>query len=451
MGAFVDSLFNILMSWVRALVSGIWALFSDERMTVLEFLGKNWIAIAVLMIAAGLVLDWIIWLIRWQPYHIWAKRVRRLLRMADPEDEEEYSEAAYMPPEETVYAPQEPSAQEQEDMWLPLRQPELDEVQVQQVMETAENTPDEYQYPGMRFDDTRTVKPVQPMDGTRRYAAVHTEGPGAAEVTRRRAEIDAWQLQMQEEARQKAEAERAARLAEAERERRAAQEAYEAEQARLAQEAYEAEQARLAQEAYEAEQARLAQEAYEAEQARLAQEAYEAEQARLAQEEYERQLAEYERQKAQYERDLAEYERQKAEYEAELARQALLEEEARLAQEAEQQLHETAEEIAPAASARRRRRSAAYSDYVPGEDVTELPDAPQWKPMQQMPQADTGAEKSASKPEKKSIWRSGVEKMAQMMEPEENDVTGIAALPPRVDRHKAYKPAKKPEKRTGKK
>jgi len=407
MGAFADSLFGILMSWVRALVGGIWALFSSERTTILEFLGKNWIVLAVLMIAAGLVIDWLIWLIRWQPYHIWAMRVRKLLRIAPPEEEfgayEEEDDSAYMPPQQAPGYAEAP----QEEQWLPLEQPVIGEEEAQQVFDAAEQAPDEHLYPGMRYDDARTTADTAQdgMSGTRRYAAVHAEGPGAAEVTRRRAEIDAWQLQMQEEARRKAEAERAARLAEAERERKAAQAAYEAEQARLAQEAYEAEQARLAQAAYEAEQARL------------------------AQEEYERQLAEYERQKAQYERDLAEYERQKAEYEAALAQQAAA--------------HEAAQEFEPAANARRRRRTAAYSDYVEGEDVTELPAAPEWQPMQQM-EPPAGDGEPETKAAKRSIWRSGMEMMAQMMEPEENDVTGIASLPPRVDMHKAYKPAKRP-------
>ena len=41
MGTFADSLFNVLMSWVRALVSAFWALFSSENTTALEFLGKT--------------------------------------------------------------------------------------------------------------------------------------------------------------------------------------------------------------------------------------------------------------------------------------------------------------------------------------------------------------------------------------------------------------------------
>ena len=400
MGTLTDSLFTVLMSWVRGLVNALWALFSSDHTTALEFLGKHWLLIAAVLIAAGLVIDWIIWLLRWQPYHLWAQRARRLLHIEEPEDEEEEdtparARAAVMPKKRDAAAEEAEAAQE-----VPLY---LDEQDEQMAMARAQSAPDEYAYPGMRYDSAAQ----QEMDSTQRYGAVTQEGPGAAEVARRRAEIEAWQLQMQEEARARAEAERAAH------------------------EAYEAEQARLAQEAYEAEQARLAQEAYEAEQARLAQEAYEAEQARLAQEEYERQMAEYERQKAQYERELAEYERQKAAYDAQMAREA-----------AAQQMQEQAGELAPAQSASRRRRGTrrSYSDYVEGEDVADLPDAPQW-PQIPDAQAASPAESAQKKAGSKLLGR-----MAKMIEPEEEELSSIHALPPRVDRSEAYHPAKTPQK-----
>ena len=411
MGTIADSLFTVLMSWVRALVNAIWALFSSDGTTLLGFLGKHWIAIALVIIAVGLVVDRLVWLIRWRPYHLLAMRVRRLLHIGDPEEEDEAEAPAedisrFAPPtaQEETYA-----SQPEEENWLP-EPPTLDEADEQEAMMAAQSVPDETlgQYPGMRYDSRAAAQaPQEDMEGTRRYAAVHVEGPGAAEVNRRRAEIDAWQLQMQEEARQRAETERAAR---------------------------EAEQQRLAQEAYEAEQQRLAQEAYEAEQQRLAQEAYEAEQQRLAQEEYERQLAEYERQKAQYERDLAEYERQKAEYDAAMARQNID--------------MEAAQEPAPdAAPARRRRRAnATYSDYVGGEDVSELPDPPVWTQMEK-PAPRPAPEAEKPKPEKKGLLRGGMEKMARMIEPEQEEISGITSLPPRVDPGEAYRPAKKPPKR----
>ena len=392
MGGIADSLFTLLMGWVRALVSGIWALFSTDQTTILEFLGKHWLLIAVVLIAAGLVIDWLVWLVRWQPYHLWAQRVRRLLHLPPPQEDEEEEEHPVRPAKQPAPKPAPQPAPEPD--WLPLEQPALTGEDEQRVMQQAQSVPDEAlgAYPGMRYGAVSTAAPVG--SDTQRYAAVHSEGPGAAEVARRRAEIDAWQQQMQEEARQQAEARRA----------------------------------------YEAEQARLAQEAYEAEQARLAQEAYEAEQARLAQEESERQLAEYERQQAQYERDMAEYERQKTAYDAEMARR-----QAQAEFEAGQR-----EEESPTVHRRRSVRSGAtYSDYVAGDAVGELPDPPAW------PQAETSVPQEPAAParEKKTARDGGLmAKMARMIEPEEDEITGLKALPPRVDMHDAYKPPKKPQK-----
>ncbi len=78
MGTLADSLFTVLMSWVRALVNAIWALFSSDHTTILEFLGRHWLGIALVIIAVGLVVDWLVWLLRWRPYHLFAMRVRRL-------------------------------------------------------------------------------------------------------------------------------------------------------------------------------------------------------------------------------------------------------------------------------------------------------------------------------------------------------------------------------------
>ena len=425
MGTLADSLFNLLMGWVRALVNAIWALFTTDHTTLLEFLGKNWVLIVVVILAAGLAIDWLVWLIRWQPYHLWARRARRFLRMPEPEQEEKRKKRAPSGDETqkmpAAYAQADsgaPEAEEEEEQWLPLQQPQMDERQAQEVMQRAQSVPDEElgAYPGMRYG----AKAAEGMAETQRYSAVRAEGPGAAEVERRRAEIDAWQQQMQEEARQKAEAER---------QRIAQQKAYEAEQQRIAQQkAYEAEQQRIAkQKAYEAEQQRVArQKAYEAEQQRVArQKAYEEAQRQKAQAEYQRQLAEYERQKAQYEQDMARYRQEKAAYDAEMARRAA-------------QSDEAAQTDAQTAPRRRRapqQKPRTYSDYVSGETVERLPDPPQWPQVQQ-------AAEAAKKPKKGLVSR-----VAKMMEEDDgNEIAGINALPPRVSKDEAYHPAKNPQK-----
>ena len=411
MGTLADSLFNLLMGWVRALVNAIWALFTTDHTTLLEFLGKNWVLIVVVILAAGLAIDWLVWLIRWQPYHLWARRARRFLRMPEPEQEEKRKkrtpsgdETQKMP---AAYARADSGApeEEEEERWLPLQQPQMDERQAQEVMQRAQSVPDEElgAYPGMRYG----AKAAEGMAETQRYSAVRAEGPGAAEVERRRAEIDAWQQQMQEEARQKAEAEQ---------QRIARQKAYEAEQQRIAQ-----------QKAYEAEQQRIArQKAYEAEQQRIArQKAYEEAQRQKAQAEYQRQLAEYERQKVQYEQDMARYRQEKAAYDAEMARRAA-------------QSGEAAQTDAQTAPRRRRapqQKPRTYSDYVSGETVERLPEPPQWPQVQQ-------AAEAAKKPKKGLVSR-----VAKMMEEDDgNEIAGINALPPRVSKDEAYHPAKTPQK-----
>lgn len=399
MGTLADSLFNLLMGWVRALVNAIWALFTTDHTTLLEFLGKNWVLIVVVILAAGLAIDWLVWLIRWQPYHLWARRARRFLRMPEPEQEEKRKKRAPSGDETqktpAAYAQTDsgaPEEEEEEEQWLPLQQPQMDERQAQEVMQRAQSVPDEElgAYPGMRYG----AKAAEGMAETQRYSAVRAEGPGAAEVERRRAEIDAWQQQMQEEARQKAEAER---------QRIAQQKAYEAEQQRIAQ-----------QKAYEAEQQRIAQ-----------QKAYEEAQRQKAQAEYQRQLAEYERQKAQYEQDMARYRQEKAAYDAEMARRAA-------------QSDEAAQTDAQNAPRRRRapqQKPRTYSDYVSGETVERLPDPPQWPQVQQ-------AAEAAKKPKKGLVSR-----VAKMMEEDDgNEIAGINALPPRVSKDEAYHPAKTPQK-----
>ena len=399
MGTFADSLFNLLMGWVRALVNAIWALFTTDHTTLLEFLGKNWVLIVVVILAAGLAIDWLVWLIRWQPYHLWARRARRFLRMPEPEQAEKRKKRAPSGDETqkmpAAYARSDsgaPEEEEEEERWLPLQQPQMDERQAQEVMQRAQSVPDEElgAYPGMRYG----AKAAGGMAETQRYSAVRAEGPGAAEVERRRAEIDAWQQQMQEEARQKAEAEQ---------QRVARQKAYEAEQQRIAR-----------QKAYEAEQQHVAQ-----------QKAYEEAQRQKAQAEYQRQLAEYERQKAQYEQDMARYRQEKAAYDAEMARRAA-------------QSDEAAQTDAQTAPRRRRapqQKPRTYSDYVSGETVERLPDPPQWPQVQQ-------AAEAAKKPKKGLVSR-----VAKMMEEDDgNEIAGINALPPRVSKDEAYHPAKTPQK-----
>ena len=73
---------NMLLGWMRALTDAVWRLVeSPSSNRFLSGFGTGWLVIALVLIGAGIVIDWIIWMIRWQPYHIWATRLRAVRRL----------------------------------------------------------------------------------------------------------------------------------------------------------------------------------------------------------------------------------------------------------------------------------------------------------------------------------------------------------------------------------
>jgi len=100
---------------------------------------------------------------------------------------------------------------------------------------------------------------------------------------------------------------------------------------------------------------------------------------------------------------------------------------------------EAAQAQAAQPSRRRRQAVSAYGEYAPAEDVSELPDAPAWPQMEQaapVMQAEMDAEKKPG----------FLDRVARIMDtPEDEEIAGIRTLPPRVDMHDAYQPAKTPD------
>ena len=89
-----------------------------------------------------------------------------------------------------------------------------------------------------------------------------------------------------------------------------------------------------------------------------------------------------------------------------------------------------------------------YSDYIEGDTVSELPAPPDWPQMQQAVRRtqEKPAEKQDGKKKKSGAL---ISRVAKMIEPEEEELITRKSLPPRVDPHEAYRPAKTP--RSGRK
>ena len=102
MGSFANSIFRIMNGWLRTAASAVWSAFSsDSRGSLLEWIGKHWILLAVILCLVGVAADLCVYLFRWQPYKVWASFFRRIRKQApeeaeaeQPEEEEENSLAA---------------------------------------------------------------------------------------------------------------------------------------------------------------------------------------------------------------------------------------------------------------------------------------------------------------------------------------------------------------------
>ena len=184
MGAFADTLFSVLLSWVKSAVGSLVTLFeSGGDRGLLAWLGNNWLFVVLVLIAGGLVADWLVWLVRWQPYHIWATRVRhvkrsfcRLLRLGGRRDEEDEEE------EDGQTGTYQMLRDEMPTRIVPvLRQEplELPEEERRAAFEQAQAVPEEAlgAYPGQRYDAVSQI----PLQEQAQYA--YDEQPAYVEQT----------------------------------------------------------------------------------------------------------------------------------------------------------------------------------------------------------------------------------------------------------------------------
>lgn len=96
MGNLVSGVFSLLLGWIRGIASGVWQFLSGRTGgSPLQWLGDNWLLLAVILCAAGTAADIIVHMLRWQPHKVWASFFRRLAHRSD--DEEEAAEPTEVP------------------------------------------------------------------------------------------------------------------------------------------------------------------------------------------------------------------------------------------------------------------------------------------------------------------------------------------------------------------
>lgn len=71
----------VLFSWMRTLIQGVWGTISSGTTSGFwTWLGDHWLPLTVLLCLICVVLDYLIWLIRWRPYILWKQKILRLFR-----------------------------------------------------------------------------------------------------------------------------------------------------------------------------------------------------------------------------------------------------------------------------------------------------------------------------------------------------------------------------------
>lgn len=154
MNGFVNTLLSVMLSWIRALISNIWTvLTSEDGGALYRFLSSSWLMIVIILCAACMLVDVIVYFFRWRPDYVWAARWRRLRRRdSQPVQPQEAYDAEPFAPEPQreptmAYAPLQPATA----VYAPVAQPTQTWQAVQELEEPL-------------FDDAALWENEEPAD-----------------------------------------------------------------------------------------------------------------------------------------------------------------------------------------------------------------------------------------------------------------------------------------------
>jgi len=100
MGVIANSVFTLLLSWVRSAVSGLWSLlFESNQGGTFRWIGENWKQLALIICLVGVITDVVVHQLRWRPHWVWFSFLRRVFgRDKGEEREQDAPVPSRMPP-----------------------------------------------------------------------------------------------------------------------------------------------------------------------------------------------------------------------------------------------------------------------------------------------------------------------------------------------------------------
>lgn len=77
-----DTIVNAMLSWLKGAANWVLRLFDlsgSGGISPLEWLSRNWLKTLIVLVVVGVVLDRVIWFIRWRPYWVWFNKKRLVI------------------------------------------------------------------------------------------------------------------------------------------------------------------------------------------------------------------------------------------------------------------------------------------------------------------------------------------------------------------------------------
>jgi len=74
------SIMNALLGWLKALADWTLGLFDlSDGSSPIKWMADNWLFLLIVLMIVGVLIDFLIWLIRWRPYWIWLDKKRIII------------------------------------------------------------------------------------------------------------------------------------------------------------------------------------------------------------------------------------------------------------------------------------------------------------------------------------------------------------------------------------
>ena len=98
---YADMFITLMLGWIRGVTNWIWSMIRLGRGSAgrnfLSWFSSHWLQMVLVLLLAGVAMDWLVWLVRWRPYWLWFGKKRRLVndtpesprRREQPREEEE--------------------------------------------------------------------------------------------------------------------------------------------------------------------------------------------------------------------------------------------------------------------------------------------------------------------------------------------------------------------------